>query len=188
MELNPKELAVLTIINEEPTHGYLLLKKVEERNYPVWTEISVPTVYRIISTLENKNLISAKLEQNGQGAPKKVYTLTRKGKDTLKTGLIINMSSPTTGISSFDISLAGINLINRQEALKALEKYRESLNIRLNMMNANRAHSTGLWHVEALFKHGEIRIEAENRFIEWLEKEIKEKMNYHSISALGVND
>jgi len=71
----------LLVLNEEPTHGYQIKKLIEQRTLGVWTP-SDSTMYTILKDLRDKNLIKQQKTQDPDDS-KKVYELTKKGKETL---------------------------------------------------------------------------------------------------------
>ena len=72
---------VLLVLNKEPTHGYHIKKLIEQRTLGVWSPTD-STMYTILKDLRDKNLIKQQKTQDPEDS-KKVYDLTKKGKDTL---------------------------------------------------------------------------------------------------------
>lgn len=72
---------VLLVLNKEPTHGYQIKKLIEERTSGFWSP-SDSTMYTILNKLRDKGLI--KLSDQDSEDTRKVYELTKKGKDILK--------------------------------------------------------------------------------------------------------
>jgi DNA-binding PadR family transcriptional regulator len=73
---------VLLVLNKEPTHGYQIKKLIEERTSGFWSP-SDSTMYTILNKLRDKGLIKLSDFQDPEDT-RKVYTLTKKGKDTLE--------------------------------------------------------------------------------------------------------
>ncbi len=73
---------VLMVLNKEPTHGYQIKKLIEKRTLGVWSPTD-STMYTILKDLRDKNLIKQQKTQDPEDS-KKVYELTKKGKDTLE--------------------------------------------------------------------------------------------------------
>ena len=71
-------LAILSLLGEEPKHGYQLMKEMAERSGGVY-RASAGSVYPTLQQLEDELLIRVK-QQGGR----KVYTLTAAGKKELE--------------------------------------------------------------------------------------------------------
>ena len=71
-------MALLSLIDDEPAHGYELMKRLEERSGGMY-KASAGTVYPVLQQLEDEGLIEVQ-EENG----KKVYHVTEAGKEELK--------------------------------------------------------------------------------------------------------
>jgi DNA-binding PadR family transcriptional regulator len=71
-------LAVLSLINEGPKHGYQLMKELQERSNGVY-RASAGSVYPTLQQLEDEGLIEAEV-QNGR----RVYRITAAGKSELE--------------------------------------------------------------------------------------------------------
>ena len=70
---------VLLVLNQESTHGYHIKKLIEQRTLGVWS-LTDSTLYTVLKDLRDKKLIQIKEYQHPD---KKVYELTKKGKETL---------------------------------------------------------------------------------------------------------
>ena len=70
-------LALLSLIDEEPAHGYELMKRLEERSGGMY-KASAGTVYPVLQQLEDEGLVEV-LEVEG----KKVYHITSEGSEEL---------------------------------------------------------------------------------------------------------
>lgn len=176
--MNPKELAILSLINEKPTHAYTLEEKIESRGMRNWTDIGFSSIYRIITNLEKKNLVKSEIIQEDDDARiKKRYTITKKGQNTLRVEVQNALSAPERPKSVFDLGLANIWLLNEDEAIEALEQYLQSIKERQVVMYKNWNRSGGKGNIpfliEALFERGDVMINAEMKFVEELIKKIK---------------
>lgn len=69
--------AVLSLLAEEPMHGYQIIREIEERSNGSWKP-SAGSVYPTLQLLSDEGLVSAE-EQNGR----KTYSLTEAGRDTV---------------------------------------------------------------------------------------------------------
>ena len=71
-------LALLSLLNDGPAHGYELMKRLEERSGGTYSA-SAGTVYPVLQQLEDEDLVRV---QEDEG--KKVYHLTEQGQEELK--------------------------------------------------------------------------------------------------------
>ena len=67
---------ILTILYEEPTHGYGILSKFKKR---LGKEVSPSLVYPFLQKLEKRGLVRRSIEHIGE-KERKVYELTEEGK------------------------------------------------------------------------------------------------------------
>lgn len=70
-------LAILSLLNEGPRHGYQLMKEMNERSGGVYSA-SAGSVYPTLQQLEDEGLIKS-IQQNGR----RVYELTAAGREEL---------------------------------------------------------------------------------------------------------
>ena len=71
-------MALLSLLNDWPAHGYELMKRLEERSGGMY-KASAGTVYPVLQQLEDEDLVRAQDEDG-----KKVYHLTDQGREELK--------------------------------------------------------------------------------------------------------
>lgn len=75
------EPALLAFLQEENVHGYALLEKLEALGLGA---ISPSVIYRILRDFEDVGFVrSSWEEEKTQGPPRRVYSLTREGKEAL---------------------------------------------------------------------------------------------------------
>jgi DNA-binding PadR family transcriptional regulator len=70
-------LALLSLLEDEPAHGYELMKRLEERSGGMY-RASAGTVYPVLQQLEDEGLVQI-ADEDG----KKVYHLTESGREEL---------------------------------------------------------------------------------------------------------
>jgi DNA-binding PadR family transcriptional regulator len=171
------ELAILSLIAEEPRHGYEIETVIEERGMRNWTEVGFSSIYYLLKKFEKAGLIEGHMEMpQGQGPARKVYRLTPKGHGAWREATIEALSTPIPYYSPFPIGLSNLPGISTTEALDSLRRYRETLSVRSEEV---RERWTSLqsrlpYHVDALFDHGLTLLEAEltwvSSFIHQLEQ------------------
>ena len=55
------ELAILSLVAEQPRHGYEIESVIEQRGMRAWTEIGFSSIYYILKKLEKAGLIAAEI-------------------------------------------------------------------------------------------------------------------------------
>jgi len=78
------ELYILRLMAENPTHGYEIIATIK-RDFGVYFGPS--TVYPLLQKIEENEYAVSKWNMTGD-RPRKIYTLTPKGKAVLKEGQI----------------------------------------------------------------------------------------------------
>lgn len=99
--------AVLSLLLEEPMHGYQLIREIEERSGGSWKP-SAGSVYPTLQLLADEGLITAE-ESNGR----KTYTLTEAGREEaaqLEAPAQWDSTGPGQGSGFAELSKAGIDL------------------------------------------------------------------------------
>lgn len=81
------ETAVLGLLAEEPMHGYDLLERYRDRSMGFWTELSRASVYQVLKRLEREGLISGKAQEGREGPDRRVFRITRQGRDRLASAV-----------------------------------------------------------------------------------------------------
>lgn len=121
------EIAILGLICEKPMHGYEIEKTIEDRNMRYWTEISLPSIYKIVKKLEEKGLIKSEIKLSKNNQTQKIYTATENGQNTLKTSLIAILSNVEKTIWRIDLAVANLCFLSKQERRECLQKYIASI-------------------------------------------------------------
>ncbi|TXT58174.1 MAG: hypothetical protein BAJALOKI1v1_1730008 [Promethearchaeota archaeon] len=78
---------ILLVLNNNPSHGYKIIQQIETRTLGMWNP-STSTIYHVLESLEEKDLIEC-IQEQSEGRQKKVYAITEKGKNALK--MLINI-------------------------------------------------------------------------------------------------
>ena len=75
-------MLVLSLLENENMYGYQMIRKLSEKSKNVF-EFQEGTLYPILHSLEEKNLISSYWDTTGT-KKRKYYTITKEGKKNLK--------------------------------------------------------------------------------------------------------
>lgn len=164
------ELAILSLIAEQPRHGYEIEQVIEERGMRDWTEVGFSSIYYVLKKLEKSRLIEGRTEQQaGRGPARKVYHITVAGQAAWRDATLHALSTPRRHSMPFQLALANLPRISLDEALTALRQYRDRLAERREHVRARRARGEEdlPYHVDAMFDLSLTMIEAE---LAWTER------------------
>lgn len=171
------ELAILSLVAEEPRHGYQIEQVIEERGMRDWTEVGFSSIYYLLKKLEQKGLVESELREAERGPARKVYRATPAGRKAYRAAVLDALTVPRRWYPTLLLGLANLPRILPVEATAALRQYRDA-------QAARRDHVQARWEgqqplptfVEALFDYSVTLIQAE---IAWLEKLIQEMEERH---------
>jgi DNA-binding PadR family transcriptional regulator len=117
------ELALLSLLSEQPRHAYEIEQVIEERNMRDWTEIGFSSIYRLLSKLETAGWLSSQLQPpEGRGPARKVFQLTPAGKKAWHEAALQNLAKPERKFSSFLLGLDNLCALPPSEAQQAIRK------------------------------------------------------------------
>ena len=129
------ELAVLSLLSEEPGHGYELEAKIEARGMRDWTEIGFSSIYAILKKLEKAGWVEAEQARSvGQGAPRKVFRITAAGRQAQLSAVLEALTTPGRPNASLLLGLSNLPILPRDQALEALGQYRAALEERIQQL------------------------------------------------------
>lgn len=177
--LPPTYLTLLLILSEEPRHGYQINKVIEERGMRSWVDIKFSSVYKGLDELAKRGLIEGEKEEAKVQQSKKIFSITKLGQRVLKKQLELLLKNPPRPKWMFDLGLAGIYLLNKTDALAALESYKASLTNRLKFYDRaleelDRTHDH-YYIVKALFERPKYQFSGElswvNEFVEHIKRD-----------------
>jgi DNA-binding PadR family transcriptional regulator len=125
------EVVVLGLLAEEPLYGYQLLERFRERAMDVWAEVGRASVYQALHRLEREGSVGGKSQGGADGPERRVYRITRSGRDRLRRGLSERFGADAPYESEAGVALGFAHLagpkavreavIARQEALARIE-------------------------------------------------------------------
>lgn len=163
------ELAVLSLVEERPRHGYEIEQVIEERGMRDWTEVGFSSIYYLLKKLEEKGLVASALEKPaGRGPARKVYHITELGLEEWYRQSLETIRTPVSGSSPFLLGLSVFPVFAKADSLPALQEYLARLEIRkARMLEQAEAQQPLPPHVEAMFEYSRTLMNAE---INWLKK------------------
>jgi DNA-binding PadR family transcriptional regulator len=165
------EAAILGLLYEKPRYGYDLDRTIDDRGMRSWTQIGFSSIYYVLKRLERSGLITSGLEAVEGKPSRRNYTITELGKVAMKEKVVSVLSTCPKLVSPFDIGMANIDLLSREEAIECLHRHVESLDGRARFLEQGIAESMGRddpYHVTFLFELPLVQLEAERECIERL--------------------
>lgn len=169
------ELAILSLIVQQPRHGYEIEGVIEERGMRNWTEVGFSSIYYVLNKLEKQGLVAGQLmQQPGRGPARKVYAVTQAGRDAWQQATLDALSQTERCYPQLLLGLANLGDIPTDLALAALGQYRRKLAARRDHLLARQPDADGSlpYYVMAMFDYSHVMLDAElawvTRFIHQL--------------------
>jgi DNA-binding PadR family transcriptional regulator len=172
--LTDAELVVLSLIAEQPRHGYQIEQQIQERNMRAWTDLSTSSIYYLLNKLEEKGWIepAESTTSAGQGPPRKVHRISPKGEQIWKEATLQALAQPRITHTTFLLGLHNLWKIPPSEARQAVASYRDWLEKDLlrQRRELENLEELGLnrFPVDVLFEYGFVLGDAELSFLEKL--------------------
>jgi hypothetical protein len=161
------ELAILSLIAEQPRHGYDIERVIEARGMREWTEIGFSSIYYLLKKLDKDGMIEGQLQQpEGKGPARKVYSITQPGKQAQIEGTLAALSTPQSGSVPFLLGLSNYPVVSQEQVLAALISYESQLDESLHHMLQRAENQSPLPpFIEAMFDYSRVLAEAELNWI-----------------------
>lgn len=168
--LSNAELAILSLIAEQPRHGYELEQIIEERGMREWTEVAFSSIYFILNGLVKKGLADSLLQPAaGRGPAKKVFSATPQGYIALHDGIFLAISIAAHDNQRFLLGLSCLPLLSNAEVEKAFQERMSTLAAKIKEFSKHPAFTAPGFppHVRAMFEYTIAIIQTE---LEWSER------------------
>jgi PadR family transcriptional regulator PadR len=75
------DMCLMSIISEEPSYGYEMVSKLEQRGLSLASEGSI---YPLLSRLQKQGMIESYLVQSSGGPARKYYRMSARGREVLE--------------------------------------------------------------------------------------------------------
>jgi DNA-binding PadR family transcriptional regulator len=178
-KLSNVELVLLLIIAEsKQMSGYEINKLITLRGYREWAKIGTTSIYAGLKKLKEKQLIQSDNSDDkfGKGPLPIKFAITENGKQMLHNEIIDCLSSTRERDNRFDLGIAALPFIQKEEANEALKKRYEFLqetSLHIEEKYEGQGGKKLPLHVRALFLHPMSLIEKELQFITQLISELE---------------
>lgn len=178
--LSNAELAILSLIAEQPRHGYELEQIIEERGMREWTEVAFSSIYFILKGLVKKGLADSILQPAaGRGPAKKVFHASPQGHKALHDGILLAISSADHDNQRFLLGLSCLPLLSQPEVENAFKERMTSLSSKIKEFSMHPAFIIPGFpsHVRGMFEYSIAVIQAE---LDWSEKFLDSYLKGHN--------
>ncbi|GHO70738.1 hypothetical protein KSC_096300 [Ktedonobacter sp. SOSP1-52] len=175
------EFMLLQMIEEcRQASGYDIKKLVDQRGYREWTNIGTTSIYAGLKKLSDKGWIVTEESDGkfGKGPMPNRFALTEAGIAKLKQEILDSLSSARERDSRFDLGLAALPFVGKDEAVEALRNRLDFLRETSKKIEQKYESQGGVrlpLNVRALFLHPISLIESERAFVANLMKELLEE-------------
>ena len=121
------DLAILGIVLEKPQSAYDIQKDIEYHHFPRWTKISVPSIYRKVLQLQEKGYLQSNIVKGNRHADKAIYSITEEGRVYFEELMTLHVTEPSPLQFDFNVVIANLSKVERNEGLKLLEQLQENI-------------------------------------------------------------
>jgi len=128
--LSKDALYVLGVIADGPINPYTICKLINRKRQSFKSVLPLQTVYSVVKALHRKKLITYKVIRNAKTPTKTSYSITPKGKEALKKGMLSVLSEPQDPFTELQVALTVMGYLlsagdlDKDTALSTLKDYR----------------------------------------------------------------
>ena len=158
------EAAILSLVVEQPRHGYEIEAVIAERGMRDWTEVGFSSIYYLLKKLEDRGfVVRTTCSEGSRGPARVVYRATEAGVAALRAATIEALSVPQPGDAPFLLGLSNLPLLAPEEVRAALDDYRRALETKQAELAARRSKAgpDAPFFVTAMFDRSLALIRAE---------------------------
>ncbi|MEF3695307.1 MAG: PadR family transcriptional regulator [Candidatus Cloacimonadota bacterium] len=123
------QLVVLGFLKKQPMYGYRIGQIVEEMQLSVWAGIKLPSIYKALQSLEERQMIGGEQEVEGNNPPRKVFHLRERGHRLLRLLVKEELSKLALSPPEWWLVLSFCwQSVTRKELIEAVTQRYEMLN------------------------------------------------------------
>ena len=151
------DIVVLSLLAEQPRHGYNLDRTIEQRGYRQWTSLAFSSVYYLLKRLSERGLLEP--DEGSQGR-RTVFRVTEAGRRELRQAAGERVLAPAPPSAGVLPALNAYSRLDDPELVTLLVRRAEALLGRLDELRALRAQ-VDEEHALAIFDYEILRQEAD---------------------------
>ena len=161
------DIVLLSLLAEQPRHGYDLDRVIEQRGYRQWTSLAFSSVYYLLKRLSERGLLEP--DEGSQGR-RTVFRVTEAGRRELRQAAGERVLAPAPPSAGVLPALNAYSRLDDPELVTLLVRRAEALLGRLDELRALRAQ-VDEEHALAIFDYEILRQEAD---LAWTRSLLKE--------------
>jgi DNA-binding PadR family transcriptional regulator len=132
------EVVVLGLLAEEPLYGYDLLERFRSRSMGFWVEVGKASVYQTLRRLERDGAVGGRSQNGPEGPDRRVYRITRAGRERLKRGLSERAASLEPYETDGGLSLGFVHLLPAADARTVVDERETAVHDLLDALKTER--------------------------------------------------
>jgi PadR family transcriptional regulator PadR len=138
MAVSKVDLVVLACLSERPLHGYDLLEHIKARGIARWADVGRASVYQSLQRLDRQGLIVGRDQEGTAGPDRRVFRITRGGRERLRTGLLDRLAVAGPYETGAGPALGFVHLLAPADARRALEAHQRALHELIDTLRRDR--------------------------------------------------
>jgi DNA-binding PadR family transcriptional regulator len=142
MLVSKVEVVVLGLLAEEPLYGYGVLDRFRARSMGFWTEVGRASVYQALRPMESDGLIAGKAQEGTEGPDRRVFRITKGGRDRLLAGLAERVADLSPYETDAGLAMGFSHLLSVTEARKAVDARELGVRDLLDAIKTERARTS----------------------------------------------
>ena len=142
MSVSKVEVVVLGLLAEEPLYGYDLLERFRARSMGFWVEVGKASVYQVLRRLERDGQITGRSQEGPEGPDRRVYRITKSGRDRLTAGLTERFASLEPYETEGGLVLGFAHLLSATDARKAVDSRETAVRDLVDAIKTERARAS----------------------------------------------
>lgn len=127
------DLVILGMVLEKSQSAYDIQKDIEYHHFSRWTKVSVASIYRKVLQLNEKGYLQSDIVKGDRAADKVIYSITDKGKKYFTDLMCTYAQQPPSLLFDFNVVIANLNKISKEEALNLIAKLRGNIKTSINI-------------------------------------------------------
>ena len=151
------DIVLLSLLAEQPRHGYDLDRVIEQRGYRQWTSLAFSSVYYLLKRLSERGLLEP---DDGSQGRRTVFRVTEAGRRELRQAAGERVLAPAPPSAGVLPALNAYSRLDDPELVTLLVRRAEALLGRLDELRALRAQ-VDEEHALAIFDYEILRQEAD---------------------------